>query len=69
MPDSLPRVLLSARGLRTWRSGLEIGRPVTLIPSEKTVWHHAVSERSIKTRLSLKASNNSLAGVGGDELF
>lgn len=35
LPDSLLTGLVSALGLRTWRSGLEIGRPVILIPSEK----------------------------------
>lgn len=34
-PGSLLTGLFSDLGLRTWRRGLEIGRPVTLIPSEK----------------------------------
>lgn len=32
----MPTGLFSARGFRTCRSGLETGRPVTLIPSEST---------------------------------
>ncbi len=33
---SVPTGLFSVRGFRTCRSGLETGRPVTLIPSEST---------------------------------
>lgn len=46
LPDSLLTGLVSVLGLRTWRSGLEIGRPVTLIPSEKTPWHQTVSKKT-----------------------
>ncbi|TNN66948.1 hypothetical protein EYF80_022865 [Liparis tanakae] len=41
LPDSLPSVLFSGRGLRSCLSGLEIGRPATLIPSEETRRRHA----------------------------
>lgn len=49
LPDSLLTGLFSGLGLRTWRSGLEIGRPVTLIPSEKTR-QHTVSEKHNKVQ-------------------
>lgn len=41
LPDSLLTGLLSDLGLRTWRSGLEIGRPVTLIPSADKMTSHS----------------------------
>lgn len=34
LPDSLLTGLVSGLGFSTWRRGLEIGRPVTLMPSE-----------------------------------
>lgn len=60
LPDSLPKARVSDLGLRSWRSGLEMGRPVTLIPSEKKKKTAAVTrswrnrrEEGVANRLAL----------------